>query len=307
MYERKVMAGILDPKQRIMDVIITENGRRQMADGTFGIYYASFSDHGVFYRKDGNLVADDAGARIMFEAGTSSTDVIIPEINDRGSIDIQLSSGNSIVGGRPAITGSSNPSELVLSGTMNMFSSSIEVMKTAIEHFDRLQVIGSDSAFGETQMFRLDKNEVSFDFPVDNIPEDIDTLSPLYLDKRFAGHPNYRYLAPVYEESNSLVQMALYPRITQQDHATFDTLLDELEPFPSTTVHMQNLNNSNNLLAQVFETTPIGINKLAIIDYGAYIDSQGAMLGHVFYLGKLVKDSTQVPKFINIMTLIFGE
>ena len=54
------MAGMLNQKQRIMDVIITNNGRRQIADGTFEIKYASFSDHGVFYRDDGQGIADDA-------------------------------------------------------------------------------------------------------------------------------------------------------------------------------------------------------------------------------------------------------
>ena len=86
------MAGILNKKQRIMDVLITGNGKRQIADGTFNIKYASFSDHGVFYRDDGNGVADDAGSRIMFEAYHSNADTIIPEINNRNAVSFDTSS-----------------------------------------------------------------------------------------------------------------------------------------------------------------------------------------------------------------------
>ena len=38
------MAGILDPKKRIIDALITVDGRRQMAANTIDISFATFSD-----------------------------------------------------------------------------------------------------------------------------------------------------------------------------------------------------------------------------------------------------------------------
>ena len=43
------MSGILDKKKRILDFIITEEGRNQAANGELRIHYASFSDSAAFY------------------------------------------------------------------------------------------------------------------------------------------------------------------------------------------------------------------------------------------------------------------
>ena len=40
------MAGLLDPKSRILDSIITEEGRRQIINGGMKIRFATFSDIG---------------------------------------------------------------------------------------------------------------------------------------------------------------------------------------------------------------------------------------------------------------------
>ncbi|HBQ60634.1 MAG TPA: hypothetical protein DD671_13690, partial [Balneolaceae bacterium] len=102
------MAGILNDKQRIMDVLLTTNGRRQIADGTFEIEFASFSDHGVFYRAGDGNVADDAGSRIMFESYSSPSDTVIPEINSDGAISMDIFSGNNLVDGKIHTTDTSS-------------------------------------------------------------------------------------------------------------------------------------------------------------------------------------------------------
>ena len=44
--------GILDNKSRILDAILTVDGRRQMAEGTFNVSYVTFEDGNVFYDYD---------------------------------------------------------------------------------------------------------------------------------------------------------------------------------------------------------------------------------------------------------------
>ena len=62
------MAGILDAKQRIMDVIITTEGRRQVAAGDLQIKFATFTDRSAFYQGNADGVAEGADDRIYFEA-----------------------------------------------------------------------------------------------------------------------------------------------------------------------------------------------------------------------------------------------
>ena len=68
------MAGILDQKTRVMDFILTDEGRRQIRDGDLRISFASFSDLGAFYTEESDGVASDAGARIYFEASSRHQD-----------------------------------------------------------------------------------------------------------------------------------------------------------------------------------------------------------------------------------------
>ena len=56
------MAGILNAKHRVIDAIITQEGRRQVAAGDLQIKYVTFTDRHTFYESSGsNNVAADAG------------------------------------------------------------------------------------------------------------------------------------------------------------------------------------------------------------------------------------------------------
>ncbi|MEC8392196.1 MAG: hypothetical protein VXZ58_04860, partial [Actinomycetota bacterium] len=80
------MAGILDSKERMIDFIVTPQGRRQIGDGRMKIEYATLTDLHTFYTSSlPDNVADDAAGRIYFEAHSSQTDLITPEI-DSGNV-----------------------------------------------------------------------------------------------------------------------------------------------------------------------------------------------------------------------------
>jgi len=57
----------------------------------------------------------------------------------------------------------------------------------------------------------------------------------------------------------------------------------------------------NNIVAQMFEFSQDGIDKLSIIDYG-YSTVTGE---HIFFLGKVITDDEGVQTFMNIFTLVF--
>jgi len=100
------MSGILDSKSRIIDAILTVEGRRQMAAGTFEISYATFSDYGVSYLPDSENGHEDPAGKIYFEACNLPQDQITFEANDEGRL-------NGIRFSRPLVQGSSITSSLV--------------------------------------------------------------------------------------------------------------------------------------------------------------------------------------------------
>ena len=80
------MSGILDSKSRIIDAIITSEGRRQMAEGTFEVSYVTFTDSGVSYIPDLVEGHQDPTGRIYFEACNLPQDQITFEANDEGKL-----------------------------------------------------------------------------------------------------------------------------------------------------------------------------------------------------------------------------
>jgi hypothetical protein len=76
--------GILDSKSRILDTILTLEGRRQIADGKLKVEWVSLSDSFTFYESDLVSGSTDATQRLFFEASHSPQDQItfeaIPEI-----------------------------------------------------------------------------------------------------------------------------------------------------------------------------------------------------------------------------------
>ena len=97
------MAGILDNKKRIMDTIVTQEGRRQLSSGNFKIKYASFTDGNVFYEEDLLSGTTDATLRIPFEVVNKFQDNIVFETDDSGNLlsfqgnGVELNADGSIV------------------------------------------------------------------------------------------------------------------------------------------------------------------------------------------------------------------
>ena len=300
------MAGILNSKQRIMDVIITENGRRQIVDNSFDIKYASFSDHGVFYSNDGTGVADQADLRIMFEANTSNTDTIIPEINDTNGISIDTSAGSRITNGRFYTSGSVSLNTSTLkTGSIDVFSSSAEIIKTSIDNFDRLQIIGTDSGLNSEKHFKLTRSEINFN-EAQSINSVLENCYPVYADPDLSNQLNFRYMPPTCMKDNISQPLASYPKFqSKTPYASIDTLKAELYSNGQSESFEIKSTYSTDLICQLFEIGPKGISKLVIVDYGSYHDSFGNFKGQLYHLGKLYKDANNIPKFIKLLCVLF--
>ncbi len=305
------MAGILNDKQRIMDVLLTTNGRRQIADGTFEIEFASFSDHGVFYRAGDGNVADDAGSRIMFESYSSPSDTVIPEINSDGAISMDIFSGNNLVDGKihTTDTSSGKPVPRFISGSANVFSASADVLQNAINSFDNLQIIGTKNNWSNQDFFKTDKSQIEFDRPAttNTSSKFVDAMSPVFTNDSFASLPAFKYLAPVYDDpfSTNELPLAAYRRMNNYPRLTFEQVKSQYEYAQKETIELSSDDPYLNIVSQVFEMNVDSIGKLAIVDYGTYVDETGDELGCVYHLGKVFRDSNNIPKFVKVLTIIF--
>mgnify|MGYP006222140875 CR=1 FL=1 len=313
------MAGILNDKQRIMDLLLTVNGRRQIADGTFKIEFASFSDHGVFYREDTGGVADDAGKRLMFESYSSPSDTVIPEINSAGDISMDIFSGNDfksqLVNGKlltretTDVDSEGRPKPRFVSGSINVYSSSDGVLQNAINSFDNLQIIGTKNNWADQDYFEIDKPEINFNRAPDSPMTEkfLDAMDPFFTNDSFASLPAFRYLAPVYDDPNSTakIPLAAYRRMNNYPKLSFAKLKEELGKNQVEKVNLKSDDPYLNIVSQVFEINDDTVGKLAIIDYGTYLNEEGAEIGCVYHLGKVFRDSNNIPKFVKVLTIIF--
>lgn len=308
------MAGILNDKQRIMDVLLTLNGRRQIADGTFKIEFASFSDHGVFYRAGDGGVADDAGSRIMFEAYSSPSDTVIPEINSEGAISMDIFSGNNLVNGKIVTTDtddSGNPKPRFVSGSVDVYSSSANVIQNSINSFDNLQIIGTQNNWSDQDFFSVSKNSITFARPQDSLATEkfLDALSPVFTDDSLASLPAFKYLPPVYDDptSESKLPMAAYRKMNVHPRLDFSALISglEAESQGKDVIEFKSDDPYLNIVSQVFEINDSVVGKLAIVDYGTYVDEDGSEIGSVYHLGKIYRDSNNIPKFVKVLSIVF--
>ena len=175
------MAGFLDPKQRVMDVILTELGRQQMTKGEFDVKFVSFSDKGVDYRDQGDGVLEPITERLFFEAFSQPSDEIIPEIDGLGNfiIDQQLPGTLEV---RNGVLYEEQPNGGYKE--INGYSKVTTFATNTTDRFGRLEILNTISNISD---FRVDKET----FDVKSIPisanmfPPLQNIPPLSVDARF--------------------------------------------------------------------------------------------------------------------------
>ena len=229
------MSGILDNKSRIIDAILTSEGRRQMANGNFSIKLVTFSDSQVFYQKSSEGHEDPTN-RIYLESFNVPHDQIIFESDDSGNLvpfkQHQFLSSTALTGSVTsslswtnfyqgklkqntkkygvnfAVTGSYQESAIK---DIN-FASQIEgILTSSFDNFKKLTIIGSKDTLFADQEFALSNNEVTFTILPDDQtlqmqnPSNVNSIDALFSDEKLRNVDNFRYLPPVKKIQDSLV------------------------------------------------------------------------------------------------------
>lgn len=307
------MAGLLDSKKRIFDTIVTNEGRRQMAQGAVRIRFATFTDQDAFYEFDAVSGSTDAAGRPHLEAFSRPQDLITFEADDVGNL-IQSPGGNfSMKSGQILIPSGSK--FLNFPPVSERKALAQGALSASFDAFEELYAISTVEPLLDSNEFNLSRESLEFDIIDGLLAQDqgvdtasIDDIESLFQDKRLSHAKNFKYLPPVNNatpENPNGSPLGKYPRIDQGDELTFPQLVKELQGKQSITVNFSETSTDSNIFGQFFDVRDSRIIKLDVIDFGEFVDNQGNNK-HVYFAGRIFQDSRGTPTFVNIFTLVFG-
>lgn len=300
------MAGILDSKSRIIDVVITEQGRRQLASGKMKIEFATFTDAGAFYSDAGDGVIEDPTGRIYFEAVSDTpADMITPESDDSSLLPFR--SNDLFLGGE----------SLLLSGAAadikDPMGSAQSLTDAIFQNWNNLQAIGSIDPIDDTEGFELSNSDLRFSirkgFPFSESDVQvavIDDIESLNHDVRLSHLKNFKYLPPV-NGSGALAGQVIgdFPNANETLDSDTQVLETRLAGLEYKDIDFTKTSIENNFLMQVFELSgDKGIIKLDVIDFGMRPSSADPQrMTRTLFAGKILRDGFDNPTFINIFTI----
>ena len=311
------MAGILNSKTRVIDFIITDQGREQAAQGELQIKYASFTDRDTFYSEDLGGVAQAADSRIFFEASSRPQDMIVVERAPGGSMKPFRTADFDLVGTN-VVTGSfsyADPNVSTLLTGSQFPDLSEKIVDNVTQNFTDQMFIGQTDPFADSTDFLLSQEEVTFTI-TDSTPIEqgkikeasISAIESLFQDRRLSHLPNYKYMPPrnppqLGEGTGRL--LGRYANLNQANHMTLQELQSELKGKPWVDIKFIDTSRDNNIIIQPFEFRHEGIEKLVIIDFGEFPDEDPTSPGkRVFFLGKMMTDHFGSTTFVNMFTVI---
>jgi len=296
------VAGILDSKSRILDVILTDIGRDQMNRGEFNVVFASFSDSAVDYKDDGQGVYVDISDRIAFEAHSSPNDEIIPEIDNLGEF---------------LLTKKISPTLTVNNGVLY---EQTEEGYNPVDAFARIDSFTdlTTNRFSNLKILRSESSVPAFDVSNENVvlnirntentlKPDVEQLNPILVDNRFSGNINMSYLPPVSLNGGTMKPLRAYNRYGKP--FTMKNVLNELERKSrgKSRIELGSVESfeEHNIIGQMFIKKDQSVKKLLVVDAGEFQNELGKVIMQIYHLGFIFKDENGTSKFTRAYSLVF--
>jgi len=316
------MSGILNSAQRILDTIITTEGRRQASTGKMKVEYVSFSDAGAIYALD-TLISGgpDFTSRLTLEASNLPQDSLVFEADDSGKLltnFISADVGYRVIAGQ--IYSGSNMDMLLVSGSQ-FASLSSELLSSSLDNFKKLSILGSPDPLNlNYNDFIIHPDIAEFTLtetkPIANSEMqtgNIDQIESLFYDKKLSHIPNFKFLPPVNQlryGNSTPIALGDYTNINQQPILQFSDIQDELDTLEQSgfkkTIQILKSSMQTNLLGQFFEISDDTVKKLDVIDFGDFPPDRNGIVRHVFFVGKVFEDGHGSSTFINVFTILFS-
>lgn len=334
------MSGILDNKIRVIDAIVTLQGRQQISTGDMKIEYVSFSDSGTYYAADVASGSADASSRIFLEACHLPQDQLTLESDDSGRLKpFPNESGIQIKDGQILEYSFQPTTSLIFTGSLenatfikgSEFASTSKVLlASSLENFQKLQTIATHDRIFEDDGFGLGNTDVTFTISNDRPLSDpnrfvahLDHVESLFSDPRLGHVKNFMYLPPINKivdasldktdyRVTSAKQLGNYPPLgrTHLHPLNYQQIKYELKYYESQgfakTISIDPTSHDNHLVIQFFERNYNQLRKLDVIDFGKQrTGDPAAPLAHIFFVGKVMTDNNQTNTFVHIFTMIF--
>lgn len=283
--------GILDPKSRIIDLLLTNEGRRQLVSGEMRVDYISFSDSSINYN-------DEEIEKIILEANDLPQDQITSESDANELIRKILTPNFKLINGN-LYDIKSQP----LSGS-NVNDFFDEITYSSLENFNKLQIIKSEDSFTDIKDLSSNSNNLKFSIEEkDNLEEKISVnlMPSIFLDVDASKSKNYLYLPPVDDNDVPLYDYGFKKGTNEilNDESLNKRLLDKKKI-------TFNLNSSGKTHIQIFQSENSLINKLKkldIIKYGNLFE-KNEFKGVAYFVGRLLVDSSGNSTFYRIFTIL---
>jgi hypothetical protein len=334
------MSGILDNKSRVIDTVITTEGRRQLARGGIDIKYVTFTDNATFYKADVASGSQDATQRIYFESCQLPQDDITFRADDDGNLHpFRNSDDVALTGGRILDYSFAPVSSSIIFGAKqrsvavfgDRFADQAEtVLASSAQNFSKLQIIATKDKIFEDDGFGMGPDQITFtisnDRPISN-PNNhtahISAIDSIFSDPRFSNQQNFKYLPPVNKISDRSLDRTdhrvmrpfwmAYFRPWGRSHVfglNYRQTMHELRYYQNLgymqTISFDPTSRDNRLVGQFFERSFNTLKKLDVIDYGMHqTDNKGAPVAHIFFVGKLEVDEKGTDTFLHLFTLVF--
>jgi hypothetical protein len=320
--------GILDT-QRILDTVLTDEGRRQLATGELRFSYYSFSDSAALYDHQDTLASGSFGSddgiatTFILEASSLPQDSITLEVNDSGRLSAkeffdEEGLRHTVSNGDIFTSGSQVPPL-----TPAFASLVTNLIGTSTQNFVKQRIIGSPDYREEFDDFVLSDTSVNFDIlenrPIETVPQggipvtSLDTTPSLFADKRLSQVPNFDYLPPVnsVKYGNANIPIGRYARLRTEYDSVVSDLQEELRILVTKgykhEIRVLESSFDNKIVGQFFEVGVGGkLTKLDVIDFGEVSFSGSVDSKRVFFVGKVFVDSRGSQTYINLFTIVLS-
>ena len=297
------MAGLLDPKTRVLDTIITPEGRRQMFSGGMRIAYATFSDIGFSYDEDQNEVFVPGSINFNLESFSTSHDTIFPITNDYGQMLEYAGDSTSLTP-----TGKI----LIYDGSSNE-NSGMLIAQTVSESLKKQQIVSTLDVIRRDEGLSANLSNIKFyitaDKPFDGEPNisSITDADSLFADKRLSKLPNFKFLPPRQnpgDDASQSIELGKYTSFAESNDIEDGNFFVGLNDLEEQVLEFSRLTEFNDIAIQLYETTGSIAKKLDIIKYGRVGVSPEGSSSDLYFVGKVFFDEFDVPTFVNIFTMV---
>lgn len=325
------MSSILNSKERIIDSLITKEGRRQIANGRLRAEFYSFSDAGAFYSKQdtfasASIMGDSITTEMPFQIEASSLpqDEVSFEADDSGKLvvkELKNVNGKTLRLLEGIIYSGSTASMNPVTSSSDFQSLSEELLQSSIDNFQKLYILGSPSLFRtDRDEFKISNKEITFTIS-DNNPisinsvtrakeANIDNIESLFADKRLSHLPNFKFLPPVNKArvgTSRKAPLGIFQNLSQTPIQTYDDLkvsFDELEAKGCMQeIKFTETSEKNRIFGQIFEIGGNQIKKLDVIDFGTFEVKSKIVNGVQVYENKEITEQ-QIEKYQKDGTVI---